>query len=296
MNHYILLSEPWKKYFRGTPELLIVKSPSQGILDLLDQEQRLIKTVLDSSGTAAESSDYAELEERLDELKTIIPSAETASGYVPTSSNRSYTYISGNTVYTRRSSSYYNGYYYRTLREKQKSSSPELVRSVQSLVHNASLDLKDLDQRIDALQQMISQWNRRTSEMSVGGTSGIMREANQAYLETLRDFTKSFVELRTDVRKAEAEQARIVNGKSKMLQQWETFETNRLPILHDFLKDNAQTTIEPTEDETFSTPDLNADEKCIMVCTIGQRDLYFEVSTHRHKQHPFVLVDVTPQP
>ena len=295
INQYILLSEPWKKYFRSSPKLLIVDAPSKGIQELLSQEQSLIKTVIDSSGAAGESSEYAELEERLNELKTIIPSAETASGYVSTGT-RSYTYVSGGTIYTRTGSNYYDGHYYTRFREKQKSSSPALVRSVQGLVHNASLDLKDLDQRIDALQRMISQWSRRTAEMSASGTSGIMRDANEAYLSVLRDFTKNFAALRTEVRRVEAEQASIAKNKSQILEQWKAFEENRLGILHDYLQSNAQTVVEPATDDTFQTPSLKPGETIIMVCALGERDLYFEVSPERHKQHPFVLVDVTPQP
>jgi len=294
-DHYMLLSEPWKKYFHGTPRLLVVDSISKGIRDLLAQEQSLIKTVLDSSGTAEESSEYAELEERLNELKTIIPAAETASGYVPTQS-RSYSYISGNTVYTRSGRSYYDNHYYRSFHEKQKSSSPALVRSVQGLVHNATLNIQNLDQRIEALQGLISQWSRRTSEMNTSGTSGIMRDANEAYLSALRDFTKNFGHLRTQVKKVEAEQARSSQNKSKILEQWKAFEDNRLSILNDYLQSNAKFTIKPTADSIFPTPALKSGEQLIMVCTIGQRDLYFEVSPDRHKQHPFVLVDVTPQP
>gem|GEM_PF-6693634 len=67
-SDYIMLTEPWEKYFRGTPKLLIIDSPSKGIRDLLAQEQSLIKTVLDSSASPRESSEYAELEERLIKL------------------------------------------------------------------------------------------------------------------------------------------------------------------------------------------------------------------------------------
>ncbi len=292
-QQYILLAEPWKKYFRSSPKLLIVETPSAGIQDLLDQEQQLIKTVLDSSSASGESSEYAELEEKLNELKTIIPAAETASGYVATRSSN-YTYVSGGTIYTR-TGSYYDGYYYTAFRAKQKSSSPELVRSVQGLVHNASLDTKDLDQRIEALQRLISKWNRRTSELNASGSSGLMREANEAYLSVLRAFTKDFSKLRTEVMKVENEQERILKNKSQVLSEWKAFEDNRLSILSDFLLTNAQDSIEASADGNFTLPTLDSGVKTYLVCAIGDRDLYFEVSTDRKKQHPFVLVDVTPQ-
>ena len=295
VNQFVLLAEPWKKYFRGAPKLLVIDSPSRGIRELLAQEQELIKAVLDSNNPAGKTSEFAELGEKLDELKTIIPDAETASGYVP-ANRRSYTYVSGNTVYTRTGGYYYDGYYYRTLREKTKSSSPQLVRSVQGLVHNASLDLEDLDQRIEALQRLISQWSRRTSEMGASGTSGIMRDANEAYLNVLRDFTKDFIKLRKEVREAEAKQNERLQNKSQLLARWKAFEDNRLSVLCDYLKSNTEQVIEPVEVDTYRVPELGSDKQTVMVCTIGERDLYFELSPQRHKQHPFVLVDVTPQP
>jgi hypothetical protein len=296
-NHrYMLLTEPWKKYFRGTPRLLIIDSPTKGIQDLLEQEQSLIKIVLDSSGSAKESSEYVELEERLNELKTMIPDAETASGYVTTRSSRSYSYISGDTIYTRRGgNSYYDGYHYTTFREKHKSSSPDLVRSVQGLVHNATLEPDDLDQRINALQSLISQWSRRTSVMGANGTSGIMREANEAYLSVLREFTNNFSSLRTEIKKNEANQAQIVQNKSSVLARWSTFETNRLSILDDYFKAHALSTNETDTTGSVSLSALKSGQTYILSCTIGQRDLYFEVSPNRHKLHPFILVDVTPK-
>lgn len=294
-RQYQLLAEPWKKYFSESPKLLLVSPPSSGIGNLLTEEQKLIKAVLDSTGGIEQQSDYAELEERLDELKTIIPAAETASGHVPTNTKR-YTYVSGNTIYTRSRRHYYNGYYYDYFREKQKSSSPALVRSVQGLVHNATLDPEDLDQRIAALQGLISQWSERTSEMSPNGTAGIMRKANEAYLSTLRDFTKNFLELRAQIKKIDLEHSKQKQNRNSILEKWQTFESSRLNILHDYFQVNASTIIEPDADTILSVNGQDGSLEKILSCKIGDRDLYFEISEERHIQHPFVLVDITPAP
>jgi hypothetical protein len=294
-RQYQLLAEPWAKYFRGTPKLETISIPSSGILDLFNEEQKLIKMVLDSAGGIKEQSDYAEFQERLDELKTMIPEAETASGYVP-SSSRKHTFVSGNTIYVRSAHRYYNGYYYTHLSEKHKSSSPALVRSVQGLVHNSSLEPSDLDQRINALQQLISQWSRRTSEMSPSGSSGIMREANEAYLDALRSFTKNFIELRSGVKKIEAAHLAQIEDKNTILERWKSFETNRLSILGSYVEQNSISSVEPNHDGIYTVASLSPDEQLVLVCKIGERDLYFDVSEKRHALHPFVLIDVTPIP
>ncbi len=293
-SDYTVLTAPWNKYFRGTPKILLIDRPSKGILDLLEEEQKLIKAVLDTTGKSTESSEYAALEEQLAELKTLIPSAETASGYVPGSSRAyTYSYVVGGTVYTR-TQRYYDGYYYRAFLEKQKSSSPELVRSVEGIVHNATLEPKDLDQRIEALQRLTSQWNRRTSEMSPTGTSGIIREANEAYLVALRDFIKEVIKLRSQVRQIESQQQIMEQNKASILTEWKGFEDDRLQILNDYLNSNALAVIEAKGENVYSLPVLSKDQRLIYVCTIGARDLYFELSSGRSNQHPFVLVDVSP--
>ncbi|MGB1127532.1 MAG: hypothetical protein ACPG3X_04070 [Opitutales bacterium] len=290
---YMVLCEPWKQYFRAEPKILILNRPSKGVLGLLREQQTLAKSVLDVSGSVESGSDFAPLEERLSELKSLIPAAETASGYVPYRRG-SYTYVRGDTIYTRTRGYYYDGYFYRYLRQKQKSSSPELVRSVEGIVHNASLDLKDLDQRVDALQRMTSQWSRRTASMSTTGTSGIMREANEAYLESLKHFTQELIALRTAVRRAHEEQQEIAANKVSILASWEQFETNHLPIIQDYLTQNADEIIEASDGGVYSLPDLRSSQQLILVCRIGGRDLYFELSTERSDKHPFVMVDVTP--
>lgn len=293
-GEYVVLCEPWDRYFRSQPYILIVDNLSVGIADLLLSEQKLIKTVLDANRPQQESSDYAMLTEQLAELKTFIPAAETATGYVESTRRRyGYSYTSGGVIYTRTSPYYYTGTYYRVIREKTKSSSPQLVRSVEGLIHNATVDLKDLDQRVEALQHLISSWGRRTSTMSVNGTEGIMRDANEAYLASLRDFTKDFIQFRAQVREVEEEQARIAKNRTSILSEWANFEQDRLPVLHSFLQDNSGIRVSLDKESKFQMPSAALQKKVILVCEIGERKLFFDVSDRRSSLHPFVLIDIT---
>lgn len=295
---FVILCEPWSQYFRSRPTLYAVASLSSGMRDLLSEEQGLIKQVLDASGDVEQSSDYAALEDQLDELKTMIPSAETASGYVPTTRRTygSYAYVVGDTYYASNGRYYYyDSYRYRVLREKQASSSPDLVRSVQNLVHNATLELKDLDQRIEALKTLKVQWDRRTSEMSMSGTSGIMREANEAYLTSLADFSREFIRFRSQVREVYDAQISIETNRARILSEWSTFEGKRLGILKSYIESNALARVDLNAGNEL-TLDVNfMNRELILACEIGDRVLYFEVSNRKSKLHPFVMVEVTPQ-
>lgn len=293
-KEYVIFDEPWGQYFKSTPYLILLNRPSKGILALLEEEQKLIKLVLDTSSTAEESSGYAQLKEELAELKTVIPSAETVSGYVPGSQRRySYTYVIGNTIYTRtRPSYYYNDAYYSVFREKQKSSSADLVSSVESLVHNASLDLEDLDQRIEALQHLRSQWSRRTSLMSATGTSGIVREANEAYLESLRTFSQDVINFRKKVRLVEERQEALVKAKATTIANWENFENTRLPVLREYLTQNALEKVQLNQAQKYEIPVVKSGQILIFVCQIGARELYFDLSKGDSEQHPFQMINV----
>jgi hypothetical protein len=81
-REYVVLCEPWDRYFRSNPYILVLNRTSTGISELLVAEQKLANAVLDMSAGSEESSDYSVLKEQLAELKTFIPAAETASGYV----------------------------------------------------------------------------------------------------------------------------------------------------------------------------------------------------------------------
>lgn len=71
-----------------------------------------------------------------------------------------------------------------------KTSSPDLARSVENLVLNVSL--VGLQQRIDGLRQLISTWSKRTAVMNTSGLDGAIREPNFAYLSALRKYASDF--------------------------------------------------------------------------------------------------------
>lgn len=292
-RRYAVLSTPWDVYFRASPSILVISSLSPGIKDILKEEQKLIKAVLDSSAGTTSSSEYAELEDRLEELKTVIPKTETSAGYTRTTVRRgSYTYVVGDVAYVRQSNySYYNSPYYSTFRQTQRSSSPEMTRSVENIAHNATLE--NIDQRIDALQQSIRNWTRRTSEMNPTGTSGIMRRANEAYLSGLQDYIKEFISIRADLQKIEQQQEAASRNQAQILEEWRMFETTRLPILSDYLENNASALVKPSPDGSFLLPDTS-ENKLLYVAEIGERTLYFELNTMRNSLHPFLLVDIDP--
>ncbi len=287
---YVVLNAPWNEYFRSEPEILIVPKVSKGIEELLKQEQELIKSVLNSGGKANTSSEYTALEDRLEELKTIIPQAETSSGYVRRSRRYgNYSYASGGTIYVH-SYRYYDGHY-TVLRERSLSSSPAMTRSVEGIAHNATLE--DLDQRIEALQQTQRLWNRKTAEMSTTGTEGIMREANDAYLKGLQEYTNEFLKIRKDLRTVEQKQEAISRNRGQILSQWHEFEENSLPILDGFFQTNASDVIVSTDKNNYNLPDFSQ-KKLLYACEIGERTLYFDLSSQRSDLHPFVLIDVAP--
>lgn len=292
ITDYVVLNEPWNTYFRSTPKILIVPELSEGIADLLEQEQTLVKSVLDSLGSAGSSSEYVTLEDKLEELKSVIPQTETNSGYVrrQRSTSNSYAYSSSSSSSVSINNRYYGGYY-TVLRYKTMSSSPEMTRSVENIAHNATLE--DLDQRITALQQIISKWNRRTAEMTASGTSGIMRSANIAYLEDLTIFTQEFVNLRKELRAINQKQTTIQQNKTAILSEWKAFENTRLALLDEYLQSNASEIVTLSPSNVYVLNDYEG-KKLIYSCEIGDRTLYFDLTNKHSEKHPFVLIDVAP--
>lgn len=282
-----LLSGPWEKYLSSQPEILILQKTTKGIQDLLTEEQKLIQSVLDADASPGETSELSGLQDRLAELKAAIPSAETSSGYVEYEERYRRSYIYGRTSYIN-SRPYYT---YSVFRKKSKSSSPQLVQSVAGIATNATLE--DIDQRINALQHLISQWNHRTSKMSANGVSGIMREANEEYLDGLRDYVKDFIKIRSELRKIEETQMQRSQNKATILQEWKIFEETCLSILEDYFNKSDPKIIKANENGIYVLNEKQLASKLIMKCNVGPRTLYFELGEHNHPNHPFSMADVT---
>lgn len=286
---FALDAGPWQKYLSSPPKIFVIKRPSRDIQKLLTTEQELIKMVIEADVSVSETTEYSALEERLQELQTAIPQAETRTGYVK--SSRKYykrTYVSGSTIYTNSYPYYYN---YRVFKEKAQSSSPELVRSVLSIATNA--ELKDLDSRINALQHFISKWKRKISLMSTNGTEGIMRKANTAYISGLEDYTGEFIKLNTELKRIEQAQEARKAQRANIIQNWQNFENTNLKLLQNYFQQSDIEVISTDSGMSYQITETQLKKSLILACEIGPRTLYFEIDG-RSAHHPFALLDVSP--
>lgn len=130
--------------------------------------------------------------------------------------------------------------------------------------------------------------------MSANGTEGIMRDANEAYVVGLDAFTKDLIELRMDLRKIEQAQANKEQQKASLMQQWQLFEQQQLPILEHYFEGSKLATLSPEAGNQCQIPSEYLHGRLILACQIGPRTLFFEIEG-RHEDHPFILADVTPQ-
>jgi hypothetical protein len=284
-----LVLHPWDTYFSEPPVVLNLEAIPSSVQRLLNEQQRLAKAVLDGHG-ATPIMEIAPLEARLAELKTMIPDAETRSGYVEHGYRRVGSVYSSDTFsYARTGSGVL--YDYPVFRLQNKSSSPELVRSVHGIVHNASIN--DLEQRIAALQQLTSVWSRRNSVMSSTGSSGLMRSANEAYLQELRGLTREFIELQQQRDAALARHGDVQRNHEQNLQLWQAFETNELPVLQRFFERNTIKEIvcnDPVQNYVLARP--GPQHIYILAAPIGPRKLYFPIDLKPSSVHPFVMVEL----
>ena len=287
---FTVLTDPWSKYFQAKPIIYLLPSLSKGVTQLLEDQQRLAKEILSSSGQINERPEYIVLEEDLAQLKFAVPGAETASGYSRRSYSPSYNYISsdGSHIYSRTGGSYSG--YYTTFRNVHKSSSPALARSIENIVFNASID--DLDQRISALQQMMRTWSRRTNIMSLNGVEGIMRDANLAYLSSLKDYAGEWVRLQKRLKQVESLITAESAKKAARLEEWRAFELNRLTVIADYVERNHSHKA-GADNATYELPLGEMKQPTVLLaCEIGERTLYFNLSHGRHPDHPFRLVSL----
>ena len=287
---FTVLTDPWSKYFQAKPIIYLLPSLSKGVTQLLEDQQRLAKEIISSSGQISDRPEYIELEEDLAQLKFAVPGAETVSGYSRRSYSPSYNYISsdGSYIYSRTGGSYSG--YYTTFRNMHKSSSPALARSIENIVYNASVD--DLDQRISALQQMMRNWSRRTNIMSPNGVEGIMRDANLAYLSSLKDYAGEWVRLQKRLKQVESLITAESAKKAARLEEWQAFELNRLTVIADYVERNHSHKA-GADNATYELPLGEMKQPTVLLaCEIGKRTLYFNLSHGRHPDHPFRLVSL----
>jgi hypothetical protein len=290
---FTVLTDPWSKYFHKEPIIYLLPSLSKGVTQLLEDQQRLAKEILSNTGQISDRPEYVELEEDLDQLKMAVPGAKTASGYsrrYTRSYSPSYSYASTDGSYAyAKSGSNYSGYY-TSFRNVHKSSSPALARSIENIVFNASVD--DLDQRISALQQMTLTWSRRTNTMSPNGVEGVMRDANLAYLSSLKDYAGEWVRLQKRLKQVESLITAENAKKAARLEKWQAFELNRLPVIADYVERNHHHKA-AADNATYELPLGEMKQPAVLLaCEIGERTLYFNLSHGRHPDHPFRLVSL----
>ena len=290
---FTVLTDPWSKYFQTEPILYLLPSLPKGVTQLLEDQQRLAKEILSKTGQINERPEYIELKEDLAQLKMAVPGAETASGYsrrYTRSYSPSYSYVSPDGSYAyARSGNGYSGYY-TSFRNVHKSSSPALARSIENIVYNASVD--DLGQRISALQQMIRTWSRRTNVMSPNGVEGVMRDANLAYLSSLKDYAGDWIRLQKRLKQVEL----LITAESmktgERLEEWQAFEFNRLPVIADYIERNHSYKA-AADNAIYELPLGEMKHPTILLaCEIGERTLYFNLSHGRHPDHPFRLISL----
>jgi len=290
---FTVLTDPWSKYFQIEPIIYLLPSLSKGVAQLLEEQQRLTKEILSSPGQIDERPEYIELEEDLAQLKMAVPGAETASGYsrrYTRSYSPSYSYVSSDGSYAHAGSGNNYSGYYTSFHGVHKSSSPALARSIENIVLNASID--DLDQRINALQQMMRTWSRRTSIMSLNGVEGIMREANLAYLSSLKDYAGEWVRLQKRLKQVESLITAESTKAAARLEEWKAFEINRLPVIADYVERN-HSHIARADNATYGLPLGKIKHPTVLLaCEIGERILYFNLSQGRHRDHPFRLISL----
>lgn len=289
---YSVITDPWSKYFRADPTLILLPKLSKGVEDLLNEQQQKAREILSNTGQLGDRPEYIQLEEELESLKSAVPGAETRSGYGRSSrryySSPSYSYVSsdGSTAYVRSGSS--RSYYYNVFNRVHKSSSPALARSVENIIYNASLE--DLDQRIEALRQLHRTWSRKTNVMSPNGVEGVMREANQAYLDGIRGYTGEIVQLQSRLKRVQALIDAESAKKESRLEEWRSFEANRLPVIEEYIERHTKLQVAPKKGN-YEVPTALLDQHVVLLaCTIGERTLYFDLKADAHAKHPFRLV------
>lgn len=290
---FTVITDPWSKYFQKEPSIYVIPSLSRGVIQLLEDQQRLAKEILSNTGQISDRPEYVELEEDLDQLKMAVPGAKTASGYGRryysyNSPGESYVSSDGRYAYARTGGTYSG--YYTAFSKVHKSSSPDLARSVENIVYNASID--DLDQRISALQQLLRTWTRRTNLLSLNGVEGVMREANLLYLSSLKDYTGEWVRLQKRLKQVETLITAENSKTAARLKEWETFELNRLPVVADYIERNHAHKA-GADNGIYELPLGGMKQPTVLLaCEIGKRTLYFNISQGRHPDHPFRLISL----
>jgi len=126
--------------------------------------------------------------------------------------------------------------------------------------------------------------------MSPNGVEGLMREANLAYLEGIQGYTSEVVQLQGRLKSIQALIDAEAAKKEARLAEWRSFETNRLPIIQEYIERHKSLQVEATNGNYAIPEDLVTSEVILLACEIGERTLYFDLNSEAHSKHPFRLV------
>jgi hypothetical protein len=285
---YVLNSGFWSRFFRSEPQLYVVPKLSDNARTLLEREQRLASVILNGHARLQDRPEYLLLSESLDELKSAVPGLSIRTGSAArsnSSGSRSEAYASdsGSYSYVRRSASSYASAFQRV----HRTSSPELARSVENAVRNASLE--NLHQRIDALNLLISTWSRKSEVMSYNGVSGVMREANLGYIASLKEYRDDYRGLYQELKEIEVLLAQAASRAQAMQTEWQAFETTELVELDRYVRNFTAAVIQPTMQGRYYMPEYRG--FIIVACEVGERTLYFNLSELDGSTHPLRLVE-----
>jgi hypothetical protein len=304
IDEYVFLAGGWEKWISEKPTILITAKMSPVIKGILTTQQELANVILTTDSASSEHPSIIYLSEKLKYLKSQVPDGATAQGksqhkerelvasgtYTGSANYTSTGSIGGDSYSGVGSINYNTSYkdYIHYFKEVTRSSSPQLVRAVQNVVHNTNLD--DLQQRIDALKSYLKQWTERTKHMSTLGVSGVMRDANKKYLEALGNFIRDFEKLQSEQASAKKLIQQEKDNRQKLLLQWAEFEKNELQILNKYFEKNKRYAIRSEDGESFMLPGLPEDGSIILSCPIGSRTLFFDLSQGVSKLHPLKFI------
>jgi hypothetical protein len=128
--------------------------------------------------------------------------------------------------------------------------------------------------------------------MSLNGVEGIMREANLAYLSSLKDYAGEWVRLEKRLKQVESLTTAESNKTAARLEEWQAFELNRLPVIADYVERNHSHKAS-ADNATYELPLGKMKHVTVLLaCGIGERILYFNLSQGRHPDHPFRLISL----
>jgi hypothetical protein len=284
LSEYRLLIHPWDKWIIKEPKILIVNSLHSGAKDLLHEQQKLALELLSDDRKEAKNPELVKLEQELKLLKTEIPTTATATGSKKVNRNYNRSYIDADgTIHINRNSGSYNGW-----EKVTKSTSQSLVKSTTNIVLNTSLD--DLDQRIESLNKLVATWYSKISNMSQSGTSGVIWEADQAYLAKIKNFTKKLSVLKGKMSALNAIQESKRRDKMAVLKDWSEFEQHELPVLSVYFDKNLKGSFESHGNRCYFLPPVAKGNSLIIAFEVAQRTLYFDLTNPEGNYSPLRLI------